>query len=317
MRFADPWLLMLALAAIPLALARWQRPAPAIAVPFAGGLAAAPASWRVRARRLLPVLRVAAVLLLVAGIARPRAGEAEALVPAEGVDIALAIDLSSSMAASSFGDGRTRLDAARDVIREFVASRERDRVGLVVFQRDALPLAPLTLDRDALDAVIAELDSTFLPNLTGIGVGIATALSLLEESVAASRIVILLTDGRQNVQSISPAEAAELAAALRVRVYTIGIVERDGGPRGITDAGVDVPLLESIADSTGAAYFEAESADDLARVYDEIASLETSRVGGETFARHRELGPWLLAAGAALLLVELALGRTWLRGTLP
>ena len=313
MRFADPWLLMLALAAAPLALARWKRPAPAIAVPFAGGLDAVPVSWRVRARRLLPVLRVAAVLLLVASVARPRAGEAEALVPAEGVDIALAVDLSSSMAASSFGGGRTRLDAARDVIREFVASRERDRVGLVVFQRDALPLAPLTLDRDALDAVIAELDSTFLPDGTGIGVGIAAALSLLEESGAASRIVILLTDGRQNVESIGPAEAAELAAALRVRVYTIGIVERDG-ERGVTDPGVDVELLESIAGRTDAAYFEAASPDDLARVYDEIASLETSRVGGETFARHRELGPWLLAAGAALLLVELALGRTWLRG---
>ncbi len=314
MRFADPWLLMLALAAAPLALARWKRPAPAIAVPFAGGLAVAPASWRVRARRLLPVLRLIAVLLLVAGVARPRAGEAEALAPAEGVDIALAVDLSSSMAASPFGGGSTRLDAARDVIREFVASREHDRVGLVVFQRDALPLAPLTLDHDALDAVIAELDSTFLPDGTGIGVGIAAALSLLEESGAASRIVILLTDGRQNVESIGPAEAADLAAALRVRVYTIGIVEGERA-RGLTDAGVDVELLESIADRTDAAYFAAASPDDLARVYDEIASLETSRVGGETFARHRELGPWLLAAGAALLLVELALGRTWLRGT--
>lgn len=314
MRFADPWLLMLMLAAAPLALARWRRPAPAIAVPFAGGIDAVPAGWRVRARRLLPALRVAAVLLLVAGVARPRAGEAEALVPAEGVDIALAVDLSSSMTISPFGGGRTRLDAARDVIREFVASRERDRVGLVVFQRDALPLAPLTLDRDALDAVIAGLDSNFLPDGTGIGVGIAAALSLLEESAAASRIVILLTDGRQNVESIGPAEAAELAAALRVRVYTIGIVERDG-ERGVTDPGVDVELLESIADRTDAAYFEAASPDDLARVYDEIGSLETSRVGGETFARHRELGPWLLAAGAMLLLVELALGRTLLRGT--
>lgn len=314
MRFADPWLLLLALAAAPLAFARWRRPAPAIAVPFAGGLAGAPAGWRVRARQLLPVLRVAAVLLLVAGLARPRAGEAEALAPAEGVDIALAVDLSSSMSASPFGGGGTRLDAARDVIREFVASRENDRVGLVVFQREALPLAPLTLDHDALDAVIADLDSTFLPDGTGIGVGIAAALSMLGESTAASRIVILLTDGRQNVQSIGPAEAAGLAAAIRVRVYTIGIVEGDES-RGVADAGVDVELLESIAERTDAAYFEAASPEDLARVYDEIASLETSRVGGETLTRHRELGPWLLAAGAALLLVDLALGGAWLRRT--
>lgn len=313
MRFADPWLLLLALAAAPLAFARWRRPAPAIAVPFAGGLAAAPDGWRVRARRLLPVLRVVAVLLLVAGVARPRAGEAETLAPAEGVDVALAVDLSSSMSATPFGGG-TRLDAARDVLREFVASREHDRVGLVVFQREALPLAPLTLDHDALDAVIADLDSTFLPDGTGIGVGIAAALSMLEESTAASRIVILLTDGRQNVPSIGPAEAADLAAAIRVRVYTIGIVEGDE-PRGVARAGVDVELLEAIAERTDAAYFEAATPEDLARVYDEIASLETSRVGGETLARHRELGPWLLAAGAALLLAELALGGAWLRGT--
>ena len=315
MRFADPWLLLLALAAAPLAFARWRRPAPAIAVPFAGGLADAPVGWRVHARRLLPVLRVAAVLLLVAGVARPRAGEAEALAPAEGVDIALAVDLSSSMSASPFGGGGTRLDVARDVIREFVTSRENDRVGLVVFQREALPLAPLTLDHDALDAVIADLDSTFLPDGTGIGVGIAAALSMLGESTAASRIVILLTDGRQNVQSIGPAEAADLAAAIRVRVYTIGIVEEGGEPRGVAATGVDVELLEAIAERTDAAYFKAASPEDLARVYDEIASLETSRVGGETLARHRELGPWLLAAGAALLLVELALGGAWLRGT--
>ena len=314
MRFADPWLLLLALAAAPLAFARWRRPAPAIAVPFAGGLAAVPAGWRVRARCLLPVLRVAAVLLLVAGVARPRAGEAEALAPAEGVDVALAVDLSSSMSASPFGGGGTRLDAARDVLREFVASREHDRVGLVVFQREALPLAPLTLDHDALDAVIADLDSTFLPDGTGIGVGIAAALSMLGESTAASRVVILLTDGRQNVPSIGPAEAADLAAAIRVRVYTIGIVEEDES-RGIADAGVDVELLEAIAERTDAAYFEAATPEDLARVYDEIASLETSRVGGETLARHRELGPWLLAAGAALLLVDLALGGVWLRRT--
>lgn len=315
MNFAEPWLLLLALLAAPLVLARWRRPAPVIAVPFALGLAGAPANWRVHARRLLPVLRVLAILLLVVGLARPRLGEAEALVPAEGVDIALAVDVSSSMSSSAFTQGFSRLDSVKDVIRDFVASRDNDRVGLVVFQREALPLVPLTLDHEALDAIIADLGSDLLPNGTGIGVGIANALSMLEESSASSRIVILLTDGRHNVDSISPEEAAEIAAALRIRVYTIGVVEGDERPSGFSTTTIDAERLTAIAEHTGARYFEASTPEDLAQVYDEIASLETSRVGGESFARHTELGLWLVAAGALLLLGEVGLGRTWLRRT--
>lgn len=315
MHFADPWLLLLALLAVPLAVVRWWRTPPAIAVPFARGLDAAPVGWRVRARRVLPVLRILAILLLVAGLARPRLGEAEALVPAEGIDIALSIDVSSSMAASYFGVDETRLSSVKEVIRDFVAGRDNDRIGLVIFQREALPLAPLTLDHEALDTIIADLSSDTLPvDGTGIGVGIASALTLLEDSNAASRIVILLTDGRHNADSISPAEAAEIAAALRIRVYTIGVVDEDG-TRPDPFTGLDAELLSSISEHTGARYFEAASAGDLAQVYDEIASLETSRVGGEAFARHSELGLWLVAAGAAILLGELALGRTWLRRT--
>ncbi|MCY4390466.1 MAG: VWA domain-containing protein [Chloroflexi bacterium] len=314
MHFADPWLLLLALLAVPLAIARWRRTAPVIAVPFALGLDNAAVGWRVRARRLLPVLRILAILLLVAGLARPRLGEAEALVPAEGVDIALAVDVSSSMASSPFSAGRSRLDSVKDVIRDFVASRENDRIGLVVFQREALPLVPLTLDRDALDTIIAGLGPDLLPEGTGIGVGIASALSMIEESSASSRIVILLTDGRHNADSISPVEAAEIAAALRIRVYTIGVVQEDR-PTGFSMTTIDAELLTFIAELTGARYFEASTPEDLAQVYDEIASLETSRVGGESFARHSELGLWLVAAGAVILLGELALGRTWLRRT--
>ena len=284
-------------------------------MPFALGLEAAPIGWRVRLRRLLPFLRIIAILLLVAGLARPRLGEAETLVPAEGVDIALSVDVSSSMALSPFSRGRSRLDSVKDVIRDFIASRETDRVGLVVFQREALPLVPLTLDHEALDTIIADLGADLLPDGTGIGVGIASALSMLEDSSASSRIVILLTDGRHNVDSLSPAEAAEIAAALRIRVYTIGVVEEGDRPQGFSPTTIDAELLTFIAEHTGARYFEAATAEDLAEVYDEIASLETSRVGGETFARHGELGLWLVAAGAVLLLGELTLGRTWLRRT--
>lgn len=268
-----------------------------------------------RARRVLPVLRIAAILLLVVGVARPRLGEAEVLVPAEGVDIVLAVDVSSSMSASPLGGGWTRLDSVKEVIRGFVASRKNDRVGLVVFQREALPLVPLTLDYDALETVIADLGPDLLPNGTGIGVGISSALLMLKESSASSRIVILLTDGRHNVSSIGPEEAAEIAAALRIRVYTIGVVDESGRAPGVSSAAIDAELLTFIAEHTGARYFEASTSEDLAAVYDEIASLETSRLGGEIFVRHSEPGLWVVAAGAMLLLLELTLGRTWLRRT--
>tara|TARA_B100001123_G_scaffold289623_1_gene322825 strand:- start:798 stop:1586 length:789 start_codon:yes stop_codon:yes gene_type:complete len=260
-------------------------------------------------------LRILAILILVVGVARPRLGEAEVLVPAEGVDIVLAVDVSSSMSASPLGGGWTRLDSVKEVIRGFVAGRKNDRVGLVVFQREALPLVPLTLDHEALDTVIADLGPDLLPDGTGIGVGISNALLMLEESNASSRIVILLTDGRHNVPSISPEEAAEIAAALRIRVYTIGVLDENGRAPGYSSTAIDAELLSFIAEHTGARYFEASTSEDLAGVYEEIASLETSRLGGETFVRHSEPGLWVVAVGAMFLLVDLALGRIWLRRT--
>ena len=296
-------------------IARWRRPPPVIAVPFALGLGDAPAGWRVRARRLLPLLRVAAILLLVVGLARPRIGEAETLVPAEGVDIALAVDVSSSMATNPFSNNNTRLDSVKEVLRGFMpaARTTASASSLSSARRSRSLLSPL--DYDALDTIIADLGSDLLPDGTGIGVGIASALSMLEESSASSRIVILLTDGRHNADSISPDEAAEIAAALRIRVYTIGVVEDRDRPSGFSPTTIDAELLAFIADHTGGRYFEAATPEDLADVYDEIASLETSRVGDETFARYSELGLWLVAAGAVLLLGELGLGRTWLRRT--
>jgi Ca-activated chloride channel family protein len=131
---------------------------------------------------------------------------------------------------------------------------------------------------------------------------------MLQDSNAASRIVILLTDGEHNADSIRPEAAAELAAALNIRVYTIGVVADSA-----TGRGVDEQLLRHVADTTGGRYFVADTAEDLADVYDEIGKLETSRVGGEEFERFREFGPWFLVAAAALVLLELILRSTWLR----
>lgn len=307
MEFALPAALGLAFLALPVAwLAR--RRARGYPVPTVAPVAGIPPGWRLRAARALPVLRVLAVVALAVAIAGPRKGNATAVVPGEGIDIALSLDISSSMQ-QRFGDS-TRLEVTRDVIREFIQARENDRIGLVVFQKDSMPLSPPSLDYAALDRMIADLESGLLPDGTGIGVGLADALNMLQDSTAASRVVILLTDGEHNADSISPEAAADLAVALKIRVYTIGVVSGDSP---FSRREIDEALLQEIADRTNARYFAASSPEALADVYEEIGKLETSRISRESFEQYTEMAPWFAAAAASLLLVELVLRGTLLR----
>ncbi|MGH2609045.1 MAG: vWA domain-containing protein, partial [Tepidiformaceae bacterium] len=192
MEFAYPYLLALAALGIPvLAAALWRRRG-AVAVPATAGVAPIQPTLRLRAARALPVLRVLAVVLLAIALARPRTGEVDAIVPAEGIDIALSLDVSSSMTTIMPGsDGKSRLEVSKSVIREFIEGRENDRIGFVIFQKDSLALTPPTLDYDALDRIVADTDTGILPDGTGIGVGLSSALNMLLNSNAASRIVIL------------------------------------------------------------------------------------------------------------------------------
>jgi len=309
MEFALPAAFALAVLAIPVALLARRRHR-GYTVPSTVAVAAFPPGWKIRAARALPSLRVAAVFLLVIAIAGPRRGDARAAIPGEGIDIALSLDISSSME-QRFGDS-TRLEVTREVIREFVRTRQNDRIGLVVFQEDALALSPPSLDYEALDRILAEVESGLLPDGTGIGVGLASALGMLQDSTAVSRVVILLTDGEHNADSISPEESAGLAVALNIRVYTIGVVSDAGfGSR----RGVDEALLREIANRTGGRYFEAENPQALADVYEEIGALETSRVTRDSFEQFTEFAPSFAAAAAALLLLDLLLRGTLLRRT--
>ncbi len=308
MEFAAPAALALALLALPvLWLARRRKRG--YAVSSGAGFAHTRPTFRLRLARLLPLVRVLAVVVLAIAIAGPRRGDANAVVPGEGIDIALSLDISSSMNTQFGAKGETRLSVTKDVIREFIKGRTNDRIGLVVFQRDALPLAPPTLDYQALDSLVADVDSGLLPDGTGIGVGLGTALNMLQDSTAASRIVILLTDGQHNADSITPEDAANLAASLKVRVYTIGVISP--GPNRSTQ--VDTELLTAIANRTGGQFFSADSPQALSDIYAEIGRLETSRVGREHFEQFSEMAPWFAAAGAALLALELVLRGTWLR----
>ena len=317
MRLADPELLVLLLA-LPIfawSLRReWRRRDRALHLPTFALLAPPPGepeprpSRRLRTLPYLPALRLIGILLIVLALARPQTSDAETIAPAEGIDIVLAIDASGSMVQNLLGD-ETRIDAARRVARDFVAARDQDRVGLVIFQAETLVLSPLTLDLDAIDTLIDEsVVNDLLPDGTAVGLALAESIDLLRTSSAPSRAVVLLTDGEDNVRTVRPVQAAAIAQALGVRIYTIGIIRGDA-IQGV----VDEVALRFIAATTDGQYFRAEEITDLENAYAEIDALERARVGAERFTSYRELAPWLLVPGLLLILLELLAHATWWR----
>ena len=312
MEFAQPYALLLAALAIPLAVAIVLPRRRGLAVPSSAGVAKLRPTARVRLARLLPLTRAAGVGLIVVALAGPRIGDANAVVPAEGIDITFSLDISSSMSTSLIRVKQSRIEATKDVIQSFIDGRKDDRIGFVVFARDGLALSPPTLDYRALKEIVKETEPGLITDGTSIGVGLATALNTLRDSTAATRIVILLTDGQHNTPTIPPLDAARLAAALKIKVYTIGVV--DDATAKVQNE-VDEKLMKAIASETGGRYFAADSPQALAAVYDEIGTLETSGVGREHFERFTELAPWFAAPAALLIMLEIVLGATWLRRT--
>jgi Ca-activated chloride channel family protein len=268
-------------------------------------------SWRIRLRWLPAALRAVALALLIVALARPQRGLAVTTIPEEGIDIALAFDVSGSMSERTQGTlgtlGPTRLEAAKQVIEDFVDTLEGDRAGLVIFQGRALVMSPLTLDHAALKRTVSQTSSDLLPDGTAIGMGLSEALNLLRDSPARSRVVVLLTDGQNNAGEIEPLQAAQLASALGIRVYTIGFTSRRGSGE------IDAAVLQRIASDTGATYHDASTQEDLAQAYEEIGALERSRVGERRFTRYEEFGPWLAGGALGLLVVEAVLRGTALR----
>lgn len=314
LRFADPlWLLLLLAVPALLALA-WPRRAPA-AMRF-GTLAPALGSmrtWRVRLEPALVVLRLAGVALLVLAIARPQRGEATSETEGEGIDIVLAFDVSSSMT-QPFGSNRTRIDAAKEVLSGFIERRTNDRVGLVAFQGSSITLSPLTTDYEALAEAVQTADQLRLADGTAIGVALGESVSVLRGSTAASRIVILLTDGENNAGQVQPLAAARIAERLGARVYTVGVVGFNmQNPLRPAAGSVDEQSLRSIADVTGGTYSPAEDPASLEAVYASIDELETSRFAGRALTRFDDIAPYFLAAAAVAFVIEIALRSTIFR----
>lgn len=327
MRLADPWFLLL-LGALVLLLPRRRRARePAVRFPSLDVLRAVAPAGAARRRAVLGLLRAAALALLVVALARPQLGTAETTVHREGVDVVLAVDVSGSMLAEDFqleGNRVSRLDAVKDVVRQFVTARPQDRIGLVLFAARPYTQAPLTLDHGWLLQNLSRASVGMIEDGTAVGSALASATNRLRASAAPSRFVVLLTDGQSNAGNVTPQTAAEAAAALGIKVYTVGAGSQGMAPYPVKDffgntvyrpmqVDVDEATLEQIAKTTGARYFRATDTETLRRVYAEIDQAEKAPFEAPEFLDYREGYPWLVWPALALLLVEVGLAETVLR----
>lgn len=262
--------------------------------------------------RLLPfVLRVVALSMIILALARPRSSTQMEKIDTEGIDIVLAMDVSTSMLARDFTPDR--ISAAKDIAIEFIAQRPSDRMGIVVFAGESYTQCPLTTDRSTLINLMKEVTTELIEDGTAIGNGLATAVARMKDSDAKSRVVILLTDGVNNSGEISPETAAEIASTYGIRVYTIGVGANGEAPYPVmTPWGYDVQnvkveidenLLSEIASATGGRYFRATDNTKLAEIYSEINKMEKARTTIDSFPIYKELfGKFAVIALACLLL---------------
>ena len=257
------------------------------------------------------VLRTFALVMIVISIARPRSSEELSKVDTEGIDIVLAMNVSTSMLARDLTPDR--INASKDIAIEFISQRPSDRMGIVVFAGESFTQCPLTTDRATLINLMKEVQTDLIEDGTAIGNGLATAVARLKDSDARSRVVILLTDGVNNSGEVSPQTAAEIAKTYGVRVYTIGVGKEGMAPYPVmTPFGVQVQnmkveidekLLKEVAESTGGRYFRATDNTKLAEIYSEINKMEKAKTTVDSFPVYKELfGPFALAALFALLL---------------
>jgi Ca-activated chloride channel family protein len=318
LQFEDPWLLALILvvaAAILLNLWRARRPGTGLLFPSLGLVPATRPGRRVRWRWVLVALRVAALVALIVALARPQLVRASVESVAEGIDVALVLDTSGSMAERGFG-GSTKIEAVKRVVNDFLGELKNDRVGIVVFSGEAIVLGPPTLDYAASQKLVAPIDTGTLAGGTAIGTGLASGINVLRDSEAKSKVVILLTDGENNSGDITPLDAANMAKLLGVRVYTIGAISvTTGADKDVSADTVDEQLMRKIADDTGGHYYRVSDENSLAEVYREIESLEKSHVGTRDYIDYQEAHLAFLALGIAILFVELALAATLFRRT--
>ena len=316
MEFASPkilWFLLLLIPFVGYYIYRTRQGGAAVVVSTTDTVKRAPRTFRYYLRHVPFVLRCAALSLIVVAIARPQSAEHYTNTTTEGIDIVMAVDVSTSMLAKDFIPDR--LSVAKEVASEFIGDRTGDRIGIVVFAGESFTQSPLTTDQSTLQTMLGRISSGVIEDGTAIGNGLATSINRLRESDSKSKVVILLTDGVNNRGEISPLTAAKIAKDMGIKVYTIGIGRHGTAPYPVFDergrevdvvkmkVEIDEKILRDIATQTGGEYFRATDKKTLEAIYEQINTLEKSRVEVENRTTlHEEFLVFVLWALAALLL---------------
>ncbi len=326
-QFANPELLWL-LAGLPLVVTwyvwKGRRAFAAVRHPSLRHLDDLPSGWRVRLRHVPFALRVLALAALIVALARPQTSARGENVYREGIDITIALDISGSMLAEDLRPNR--LAAAKTVAKDFIEGRMNDRIGLVIFAGESFTQCPLTTDYDVLTDLLDKVKMGNLVDGTAIGEGVANAVNRMRASQARSKVMIVLTDGVNNMGSIDPLTAAEIAATFGIRIYTIGVGTRGSAPYPVqTPFGIqyqnmpveiDEAMLRQVSAATGGSYFRATSNQKLRDIYGEIDQLERTRVEVQEFRRYTELFSRFLILAFLLLALEFLL-RTFVFRKIP
>ncbi len=272
------------------------------------------------------VLRFIAITLFIVAFARPQEGRKKTEILSEGVDIILAIDTSGSMRALDFKKNDasvTRLSVVKDVVAQFIDSRETDRMGMVVFGGEAFTQCPLTLDQDILYSFLDKLKIGMAGDATAIGSAIGISVKRLKDLKSKSKVIILLTDGRNNAGKITPLQAAEFAKTFGIKIYTVGVGTRGKAPFMVDsifgkrliyqDVDIDEDTLNKISEMTDAKYFRATDMESLKDIYEQIDKLEKSEIRVLDHSEYSELFHYFLIPGLLLLLTEIIISNSVLR----
>ncbi|MDD2856581.1 MAG: VWA domain-containing protein [Desulfuromonadaceae bacterium] len=328
MRFQNPEFFALLFIALPILIARrsGKQRAPSITIPDGTLLLRLPETICSRAVKMLPWMRLAALLLLVVALARPQSIMRETRTLTKASDLMIALDLSSSMLAEDSAKGgsvKNRLMVSKEVLGSFLQKRTGDRIGLIAFAALPYSAAPLTLDHVWLNSAIERLQVGAIEDGTALGDALLAALNRLRDKKNDSSTVILISDGRNNTGT-SPEEAAAAAAALGIRVYTVGIGSTGGAFFPVDDplgggsytrmeADLDEPTLRAIAASTGGKYFRADDKPGMEKVFLDIDALEKQRIEQKLYFSYQELFPFCAVTALLLFLASELLGMTLLK----
>lgn len=278
-----------------------------------------PGNWKSHLHWLQAILLWSGIALIIIALARPQERLTTIERNAEGIDIVLVMDLSTSMRAEDLKPNR--FEAARKVAKDFVDKRISDRIGLVAFAMKSFTVVPPTLDYRLLKNLIDELEMGIIEDGTAIGMGLATAINRLKESTARSKVIILLTDGQNNAGQIDPVTAADLAVTYDIKIYTIGAGTRGTAPYPVQDpifgrryqnieVNIDEEMLSRVAELTGGQYFRATDTDQLAQIYDEIDALEKTEVEELIYTDYTDLYGTYLGAALICLILSFIMSRT-------